>query len=233
MPLTTKMRELFEDATEGAFFSTAAGDSSLVLRMKDDYDGAEPSGNSVALIDLLRLAHFTDRADYREAAERTLGALGVEDRSAGRGHAADAGWARLRAGDRDARWCLQAMPKSFCGMCARDFLPHTVTLRSGARIFSSGGKHARDRRQTYRLRLPKLCLSTAGERGCRSWTSCYNRSKFNQTNLRRMHGKTWSHDDERKSADAAWAGVEGRRQGTRFNAVNDGLQPVNLAGTGK
>src|SRR5208337_980258 len=72
MALTDKMRELFEDQTEGAFFSTAAGDSSLVLRMKDDYDGAEPSGNAVALVDLLRLAHFTDRAEYREAAERTL-----------------------------------------------------------------------------------------------------------------------------------------------------------------
>ena len=70
------MRELFEDTGDGAFFSTAAGDRSLVLRMKDDYDGAEPSGNAVALLDLLRLAHFTDRADYREAAERTLRALG-------------------------------------------------------------------------------------------------------------------------------------------------------------
>jgi len=74
--LTGKMRELFEDANAGAFFSTAAGDSSLVLRMKDDYDGAEPSGNAAALIDLLRLAHFTDRSEYREAAERTLRALG-------------------------------------------------------------------------------------------------------------------------------------------------------------
>jgi uncharacterized protein YyaL (SSP411 family) len=44
--------------------------------MKDDYDGAEPSGNAFALIDLLKLAHFTDRAEYRESAERTLRALG-------------------------------------------------------------------------------------------------------------------------------------------------------------
>jgi uncharacterized protein YyaL (SSP411 family) len=74
--LTGKMRELFEDPAEGAFFSTAAGDNNLVLRMKDDYDGAEPSGNAFALIDLLKLAHFTDRAEYRESAERTLRALG-------------------------------------------------------------------------------------------------------------------------------------------------------------
>jgi len=74
--LTAKMRELFEDSAEGAFFSTAAGDSNLVLRMKDDYDGAEPSGNAFALVDLLKLAHFTDRAEYRKSAERTLRALG-------------------------------------------------------------------------------------------------------------------------------------------------------------
>lgn len=76
MLLADKMRELFEDPAQGAFFSTAAGDGNLVLRMKDDYDGAEPSGNAAALGALLRLAHFTDRPDYREAAGRTLRALG-------------------------------------------------------------------------------------------------------------------------------------------------------------
>ncbi|HYL34511.1 MAG TPA: thioredoxin domain-containing protein [Bryobacteraceae bacterium] len=76
LALAAKMRELFEDAGGGGFFSSAAGDRSLVLRMKDDYDGAEPSGNSMALLDLLRLAHFTDRSGLRECAERTLKAVG-------------------------------------------------------------------------------------------------------------------------------------------------------------
>ncbi len=76
MTLTSTMRNLFEDADRGAFFSTAAGDSSLILRLKEDYDGAEPSGNSLALLDLLRLAHITDQASLRESAERTLQALG-------------------------------------------------------------------------------------------------------------------------------------------------------------
>jgi uncharacterized protein YyaL (SSP411 family) len=75
LSLAAKMRELFEDPEAGAFFTTAGEDSSLVLRMKDDYDGAEPSGNSVALLDLLRLAHLTDRDEYRQAAVRTLDAL--------------------------------------------------------------------------------------------------------------------------------------------------------------
>jgi len=76
LELTARMRELFEDTHSGAFFSTAGGDANLVLRMKDDYDGAEPSGNAIALLDLLRLAHITGRPGMREAAERTLGALG-------------------------------------------------------------------------------------------------------------------------------------------------------------
>jgi uncharacterized protein len=74
--LAKKMRELFEDPAAGAFFTTVAGDGNLVLRMKDDYDGAEPSANSVALLDLLRLAHITDRVEFRDAADRTLRALG-------------------------------------------------------------------------------------------------------------------------------------------------------------
>ena len=74
--LAGKMRELFEDPVDGAFFTTAAGDPSLVLRMKDDYDGAEPSGNSIALLDFERLAHLSDRAEFRQTAERALRALG-------------------------------------------------------------------------------------------------------------------------------------------------------------
>ncbi len=72
--ITKKMRDLFEDPG-GGFFTTAAGDESLVLRMKDDYDGAEPSGNSIALMNLLRLAALTGGDEFHAAAERTMAAL--------------------------------------------------------------------------------------------------------------------------------------------------------------
>ncbi len=65
----------FEDRERGAFFSTAEGDPALLLRIKEDYDGAEPSGNSIAILALLRLAQFTDRDDFRRAAARALEAL--------------------------------------------------------------------------------------------------------------------------------------------------------------
>jgi len=44
----------------------------LILRVKDDYDGAEPSGNSMATLALLKLAAITGREDFRSAAEATL-----------------------------------------------------------------------------------------------------------------------------------------------------------------
>jgi uncharacterized protein YyaL (SSP411 family) len=73
--LTEKQRELFEDREHGAFFSSAAGDASLVLRVKEDYDGAEPSGNSVAVMNLLRLAQMTNRPEFRDSAEKTFAAF--------------------------------------------------------------------------------------------------------------------------------------------------------------
>jgi uncharacterized protein YyaL (SSP411 family) len=73
--LTEKQMALFEDRQEGAFFSSPADDHSLVLRIKEDYDGAEPSGNSVAIMNLLRLAQTTARSDFRISAEHAIAAF--------------------------------------------------------------------------------------------------------------------------------------------------------------
>jgi uncharacterized protein YyaL (SSP411 family) len=53
--LQTTMDELFWDAERGGYFNSAAGDASIVLRLKEDYDGAEPAPSSVAAMNLLRL----------------------------------------------------------------------------------------------------------------------------------------------------------------------------------
>jgi len=73
--LAEKQSELFGDKEHGGFFSTAAGDANLLIRMKEDYDGAEPSGNSVAALNLLRVAQMTDRKDFHESAGKTLQAF--------------------------------------------------------------------------------------------------------------------------------------------------------------
>jgi uncharacterized protein YyaL (SSP411 family) len=80
--ITERMLALFEDAGQGGFYSTAEGDPSLVMRMKEDYDGAEPSGNSIAVMNLLRLARLTGNEQYRASADRTLEAFGSRLKSA-------------------------------------------------------------------------------------------------------------------------------------------------------
>jgi uncharacterized protein len=74
--LTEKQRELFEDPAHGGFYSSGESDHSLILRVKEDYDGAEPSGNSVSAMNLLRLARITGRGDFRDSAERLISAFG-------------------------------------------------------------------------------------------------------------------------------------------------------------
>ncbi len=73
--LTARQRDQFEDKEGGGFWATGDGDPSLVLRLKDDYDGAEPTGNSVAALNLLRLAEISGQPEYAESAGRTLKAF--------------------------------------------------------------------------------------------------------------------------------------------------------------
>jgi uncharacterized protein YyaL (SSP411 family) len=82
--LAAKALELFEDG-EGGYFTTRAGQDDLVLRLKDDYDGAEPAGNSVLTLALLRLARMRGREDFRRSAERAIAYFGGKLRAAGPG----------------------------------------------------------------------------------------------------------------------------------------------------
>jgi len=65
----------FRDDAHGGYFMTATWHESLLVREKPDYDGAEPSGNSVALQNLLRLHALTADDTYREAADGLLRSL--------------------------------------------------------------------------------------------------------------------------------------------------------------
>ena len=69
--LTDRMLEIFFDE-EGGFFTTRSADAGLLSRIKNGYDGATPSGNSVAVMNLLRLARLCGRNDYERAAAATL-----------------------------------------------------------------------------------------------------------------------------------------------------------------
>ena len=69
------LRTDFWDAQAGGFFMTARTGEALLGREKPHYDGAEPSGNSVAIQSLLRLAEFTTQERYRQQAEQGLRAF--------------------------------------------------------------------------------------------------------------------------------------------------------------
>jgi uncharacterized protein len=62
----------FYDREQGGFWQGTAEAKDLILRVKDDYDGAEPSGNSAATLALLKLAAITGREDFKKPAEATL-----------------------------------------------------------------------------------------------------------------------------------------------------------------
>ncbi len=72
--LQETLDDRFTDPRGGYYFSTESHDG-LILRPKESLDGATPSSNSVAAMNLLRLATFTGERRYREGADRTFSSL--------------------------------------------------------------------------------------------------------------------------------------------------------------
>jgi uncharacterized protein YyaL (SSP411 family) len=59
----------FWDGYVGGFFFTPDYGEKLLTRQKEIYDGAIPSGNSVAMLNLLRLASITGNTEFEDKAE--------------------------------------------------------------------------------------------------------------------------------------------------------------------
>ena len=75
MGLHQVLEKHFWDAKYGGFFMTADDSEVLLAREKPNYDGAEPSGNSAAMLNLLRLHEFTTKDRYRQMAVHSLQAF--------------------------------------------------------------------------------------------------------------------------------------------------------------
>jgi hypothetical protein len=69
--LASTMKAKFYDEANGGFWQSVHTPN-LILQVKEDYDGAVPSGNSVAVLALLRLSKITDQKEYTDMAEKTL-----------------------------------------------------------------------------------------------------------------------------------------------------------------
>src|SRR5688500_8081226 len=74
--LQARQDELFWDDENGGWFSTTGSDPSVLLRMKEDYDGAEPAPSSVAAFNAITLAHLTGERAYEERAAAAIAAFG-------------------------------------------------------------------------------------------------------------------------------------------------------------
>ena len=65
--LQAKMDELFWDAGAGGYFDSRANDPTIIVRLKEDYDGAEPAPSSVAAMNLLRLSWMLEQESESSA----------------------------------------------------------------------------------------------------------------------------------------------------------------------
>ncbi len=123
--------EDLEDAEGGGFFSVGAA-TELPVRAKEVYDGAIPSGNSVMLMNLLRLARLTGRKDLEDAAERLTDALADRVAAQPRAHAAFLSGLDYALGPAAEVVVVgrraDARTKALLGPLTRAYLPNVVAL---------------------------------------------------------------------------------------------------------
>ena len=81
LELTDEVLDRFWDGEEGGFFLTGSDGEDLIVRPKEVSDGAMPSGNSVQLSNLLRLARMTGRTELAERADALSRWTGRQARS--------------------------------------------------------------------------------------------------------------------------------------------------------
>jgi uncharacterized protein len=134
--LQSEMDSLFLDTKDGGYFSVHTDQADSILRIKEDYDGAEPSPNSLAALNLLRLAKMLDRAAWAEQAEKLLRVFGESLTSSPSSvpvlalaldFEAHGNRQIVLAGDKEDP-AFQALLR----VVRRRFLPHTVLLYADA-----------------------------------------------------------------------------------------------------
>jgi uncharacterized protein YyaL (SSP411 family) len=75
MQLQETQDRLFFDEKNGGYFTTSGKDASVLLRMKDDNDSAEPAASSVAALNLLRLSQIYDDREMEDRPRKTIDAF--------------------------------------------------------------------------------------------------------------------------------------------------------------
>ncbi|SHN84781.1 hypothetical protein SAMN02745215_04278 [Desulfitobacterium chlororespirans DSM 11544] len=75
LKLQREQDELFWDGAKSGYFLTGRDAEELLIRPKEIYDGATPSGNSISALNLIRLARFTGDGDLEERAYEQINAF--------------------------------------------------------------------------------------------------------------------------------------------------------------
>ena len=125
--LTKGMIVQYEDGDRGGFYLTVSPDP---VRLKESYDGPTPSGNSIAVLDLIRLSELTGDAGFRETAERALEAFAREVQGQPSAHAVMlVGLDLLLNGSKEIVICASSRAaKQMKAEVYRTFIPDKVVL---------------------------------------------------------------------------------------------------------
>ena len=86
LDLNSEMIKYFWDEKDGGFYFTAQDAEELIVRQKEIYDGAIPSGNSVAVSNLFRLSRITANTDFEDKANKIMLAFSKDVESAPSGY---------------------------------------------------------------------------------------------------------------------------------------------------
>ncbi len=132
LSLEEDLNAFFWDKENGGYYFTPEDGEPLLVRQKESYDGAIPSGNSVAMLNLLRLARLTGRGELEERAVATGQAFAAAIRSLPAGHSQFLVALDYLAGPSD-EVVIAGNPEGTdtCEMLRelrRTFLPRTVVL---------------------------------------------------------------------------------------------------------
>ncbi|MBN2514886.1 MAG: thioredoxin domain-containing protein [Deltaproteobacteria bacterium] len=71
LDLNADLIDNFWDCKDGGFFFTPADGENLIIRQKEIYDGALPSGNAIAMLNMLRLGRMTTNTELLDMAWQT------------------------------------------------------------------------------------------------------------------------------------------------------------------
>jgi len=146
---------LFFDDGRGGYFSGAGNDPSILLRLKEDNDSAEPAASSVAALNLLRLAQIRNDGDFFARAEKTIEAFAPQI-----GHYASAMPQMLVALDltlSEPRQIVIAGPRdaaethALVGEVHRHFVPNKVLLLADG---SDGQRYLEEKMEALREMKP-------------------------------------------------------------------------------